>query len=473
MPHPGAPPPPPAARRRRHLRAGYSTGIVVMLTLALLSSILVMLRPGRPPEGLQVWSFARAHTDAYAPLVAEWNARNPDHPVEVRLFSGPALERRLLSGFRAGLPVADLVEVNGAPFGQTVSGPLSEVGFLDITDRLRDEGLFDQINAPSFSAWATRGRYFGIPHDVHPVLLAYRADIVEAAGIDLTRVETWDEYFAAMAPLMAERGPDGRPRRYTINFWHTNFMLEALLLQGGGGAFDREGRLALDAPANARILARLALWCTGPDRVAADAPEFSPSGTRLKLEGFVLSSLMPDWLTAIWVRDMPDMAGKWKLMPLPAWERGGLRTSVFGGTMIGIPRASPNIDRAWEFAKHLYTSPELWDRFFPASGVIPPVKALWDRPVFSAPHPFFSGQPVGRLYIEQAAHVPLRSSSPFLTVAQTRLGNTLTALVTFADDRRAYTVEALEPEARRLLALEQADVAERMRRNVFLREETP
>ncbi len=81
------------------------------------------------------------------------------------------------------------------------AGPIEAVGFVDLTDRLAKDGLLERINTPSFSPWSSRGRVFGLPHDVHPVMLGYRADIVEAAGIDVSKIETWDDFERIMRPL--------------------------------------------------------------------------------------------------------------------------------------------------------------------------------------------------------------------------------------------------------------------------------
>ncbi len=100
----------------------------------------------------------------------------------------------------------------------------------------------------------------------------------------------------------------------------------------------------MDAERNAFVLATIVSWCVGPDRVAADAPDFSASGNKLKVDGYVVANLMPDWMCNIYRREMPQLAGKIKLMPLPAWEKGGRRTSVWGGTMLGMPRDAANPD---------------------------------------------------------------------------------------------------------------------------------
>lgn len=441
----------------------------VLLSLALVSSLVVAARARRSIEGGVFWTFSRSHAPGYAPVIETWNQAYPDKNYHLLLLDYGALENRMLSGFLSGTPVADLMEVERNIAARAFTGPLSEVGFVDLTDRLAAEGLLEKINPPSFSPWTSRGRIFGLPHDVHPVLLAYRADIVEAAGVDLSRVETWAEFFAAMRPLMADADGDARPDRYILNFWPTNgIALEMLILQAGGGFFDAAERPAIDTELNARVLATLATWSAGPARVAVDAPEFSAAGNALKLQGVVLAALAPDWLGGVWKADLPGLAGKWKLMPLPAWERGGRRTSVQGGSMLGIPKSTPDFEAAWALAKRLYLDPERNAAFYRQANIIPPSRDSWTQPVFDEPDAYFSGQPAGRLFIRQAPDVPTRSSSPYNTLALARVTDVLLALTDRVAAEGIADPATLVPEARRRLADAQAQVALQISRNVFL-----
>jgi len=220
----------------------------------------------------------------------------------------------------------------------------------------------------------------------------------------------------------------------------------------------------------ARVLAQIAAWRTGPDRVVADAPYFSASGNRLLLEGYLIASFVPDWMCNIWRHEIPQLAGKVKLMPLPAWERGGRRTSVWGGTMLGISRAAPNSDELWPMAKHLYLSPELARELYAKGDIVTPVRTLWSDPIFDQPDPFFSNQPKGRMYIELAQHVPIRTSSPYGYLAMVRVQTALVALVRYAQRNECHTLDQLLPLAGRLLREAQEEIAAQVRRNVFLRE---
>jgi arabinosaccharide transport system substrate-binding protein len=452
-----------------------SPGGWIICALAVISAIVLVLWPIPQRAGLVFWIFAKTHQRLYDPMTAAWNtAQQPADRVHIVLLSAGALQRRLLSGFLSDTPLPDLVEAYVQIVAQAFKGPLEDVGFVDLTDIVQAEGIDEQINAPSFAPWTSRGRIFGLPHDVHPVLLAYRADLVEAAGIDVAAIETWDDFVRLLRPLMRDVDGDGYPDHYLLNIWETNpELIESLMLEAGGALFDAQERLVMHSEINARVLATVVSWTTGPNRIAVNAPEFDAAGNKMRLDGTVLFSLMPDWLTSAWRQDLPQLAGKVKLMSLPAWEPGGRHTTVMGGTMLGIPKRVKDFDSAWRYAKNLYLSPDLARGLFRTTGIISPVKRHWTDPVYDEPSPYFCGQRYGRLYIAAAPDVPPRTSSPYNALAQIKMADSALALKAYALEYGKYTVAELLPEARRLMAQAETQVRALMQRNVFLAQGHP
>lgn len=447
---------------------GLSSGVWVIAALLVISITLIMLRTQPDRGDLQFWVFSPEHRAMYIPMIQDYEQSN-DVKLDVPLMSIAAIQSRMMSGFFGGLPTADMIEVERAAVGQAFMGPPDSIGFRDLTDRLRQEGLLEQFNPPSLSPWSVNGRVFGLPHDVHPVMLAYRADITEAAGIDLTKAETWDEYFELLRPLMADNDNNAQPDHTPLSFWYTNQdLIETLMLQGDGQLFTPDGVPTINTQRNAQLLAELASWCVGPNPVAVDINEWSAAGHQAKLDAVAIGYIAPDWMCSIWKMHVPGLAGKVKLMPLPAFEHGGRRTSVRGGTMLGIPKTTQHFERAWEYAKLLYTSPQIARDLYREVDIISPVKSLWDDPVYDQPDPFFMNQRKGRMYIELAPEIPLRPSSPYNKQAAIDVRDAAIGLVDWAKSESVYTTQELLPKARELLSRAQNKTVTRMKRNAFM-----
>jgi arabinosaccharide transport system substrate-binding protein len=446
----------------------FCPGVWFVVILATVSSVLVVVIPVAPRPGMIFWLFDRNHAKIAGVIAEEWNEQHPATPVQVTLVTGGALSSRMLTGFYADTPVADLIEVERSLIGQVFAGPIEDVGFVDLTDRLKADGLDQMINTPSFSPWTNRGRIFGLPHDVHPVMLLYRSDLVEAAGIDVAQIETWDDYFRLLRPLMKDLDGDGRIDRYLLNAAPTSLQFhEVFMLQAGGGYFDSDGQPILNSSLNVKILSRLATWYAGPGRVTSEVP---PTGVAAQLvaEGYVIGFLAPDWYAGSIRSSLPTMAGRFKLMPLPAWEAGGRRTSVYGGTMLGITKASAHPDEAWEFAKQLYLSPQTAKRLYDVSRIVTPIKSNWGESFFDEPDPYYCNQAIGRMYINLAPDVPLRPSSPFYGNAQQVLNVAIIDLARYTDENAIDDPMALTEESQRLLDQAQAQLLQQMNRNVFI-----
>lgn len=439
--------------------------------MLVLSAVLIAARQSDARDGLRFWTFSALHEGMYQGILA---GEGREHaPLDMSVLSIPALERRLLSGFLAGTSVADLVEVERQIVGRSFLGPPETIGFVDLRERLEREGLLDEIHPAALSPWSYQGGVYGLPHDVHPVMLMYRADIVEAAGIDVSRVETWDDFERVFAPLMGDGDGDGAPDRYLLGLSLLDTdKVELLMLQGGDGYFDADGLPTIATQRNARVAARLVRWCAGPTPIAADIPDFSASGNQQKLSGYGVAFFAPDWMCSIVRVEMPALSGKVKVMPLPAWEAGGRRTSAWGGTMLGVTRAGDSIDEAWQTAKDLYLSRELVERLYEELDIVTPLRRYWDAPMYDRPDPFFSGQAKGRLYVDLIEQVPERTSSPYHRLAQSEVQTALLRLSDRLGRDPQAAQSALEAAALELLGEAESRVKRQMARNAFI-EVTP
>jgi arabinosaccharide transport system substrate-binding protein len=375
-------------------------------------------RKSRPD--LVVAVFSPSHLEAYQKaLPAFEKAHGVD--VELELTDWHALESRLQNAVLSGTEVPDLVELIEGSLGFFTRGPAEDAGFVDLTDLIREDGLDRDFVSSRFSLWSARGRVYALPHDVHPVMLAYRRDLVEQLGIDVAKLDTWDAFVAMGKKLSAERDENGQPRRYALDLPITGGTgLNTLLLQRGVSLFDVQGNVTFDEPRTAATISWYLQQTRGPGRIAFDCGWGQPL-MKAMTDGLALFYLAPDWRTRTIQLEVPNLNGKMAVMPLPAWERGGRRTSVWGGSALAISKDTKNLGLAWKLAKHLYTDkPSLGERFL-ATNILPPVQSAWAAKEFATPVPFFSGQALGREYAALAPHTPAVHSSPVHRLALSKI----------------------------------------------------
>ena len=403
---------------------GFPFGLApfIILVLAIVSGGWLLLHPVRPKKAmLRLWTFADIHARAYQKAVPSFEAKHPGVKVDVQLVAGVAVTSRLRAAFWADLDVPDLVEVEISSAGTFFRGRLDDLGFIDWTPWLKETGLYDRIVHSRFAPYTCKGKIFGLPHDVHPVMLAYNRERFEELGIDAAKLETWDAF------VREGRRVTVPGTRYMIQLSDSNASnLDPFLFQRGGGYFDADGTLTMD---NAVALATLKWYIplvAGPGRIGNDIGGRDVF-TRAVESGIILSFICPDWRSKGTETHVGSMSGRMALMPLPAFEKGGRRTSTWGGTMLGITKKCRNKKLAFELARHLYLNVEDLAGRFKELNILPPLKDAWRLPEFDEPRPYWSNQPIGRLYADLADQVPPQYTSPFIGLAKAKMGEVVSA----------------------------------------------
>lgn len=385
--------------------------ILVMAVLAGTGHWATGLLRRRERADLTFLLFAKNHLDAYEPVVDAFE-RKHGVKISMQLVSAQALNSRLQAAMLTNTEVPDLVEIGGDSMTFFARGPLEDIGFVDITDRLHEEGLYNRIVESRFALWTTRGRIFCLPHDVHPVALAYRSDLVEKLGINVNELTTWDRFLEVGREVTEDLDGDGHPDRFMIDLPYAGYTALQLLLQRGGGIFDKDGRVIADSDLTVDTMIWHIKATRGDKRISFDAG-WGSGLSRVMSDGLALFYICPDWRSKSFEMDVPHLAGKMKLMPLPAWEPGGRRTTTWGGTGLAITKACKKKELAWDLAKDLYFDKEELGERFANNYIIPPLKDAWELPEFDEPNPYYSGQAIGRLYAELAPQAPPDYITPY------------------------------------------------------------
>lgn len=364
---------------------------LLCLILAAVGGGLVLLTPTEPAVGPTVWAFAPTHAEAYRDLDV----------ADVRLMQMRAIDLRLMTADGAPDLLPDVLEIEV----NSVEKHLWAGRLHPLNDLLRRDGRLDDFPPATLDPWSHDGIVYGLPQDVHPVTLTYRRDLFEQAGIDLKVPRTWAELADA---LRRYRAVTGKPALELPTAAASHLRL--MLLQRGLDVTSDDPRVAETVDFYAALL---------NDGLATDSSA-GPVGWVQDLErGDLAAALTPDWRAAYLQTDA--LHGKLRMRPLPVFEHGDHRTSVWGGTMLGIPAGHPDPEAAWELLKNLLLTDAALAARFRHTRIVPANQSGRDHPALDEPNPTFGGQRIGQLYAELANEVPPRDRGPDIAPASARL----------------------------------------------------
>jgi arabinosaccharide transport system substrate-binding protein len=184
------------------------------------------------------------------------------------------------------------------------------------------------------------------------------------------------------------------------------------------------------------------------------------------IDGLCLFYFCPDWRANRIELEIPSLSGKLALMPLPAWEPGGLRTSTWGGAGLAFTKHCRNFDLAWKLAMYLYYDRAQLGPRFNVTHILPPLKSAWNLPELSEPSPFYSNMSLGKAYSAMAPFVPEEHDFAYNTIANAKLSEAFTNTSLYY---QAHGDVGLREYARAQLKRCADHVRLVMARNVFLK----
>jgi ABC-type glycerol-3-phosphate transport system substrate-binding protein len=102
----------------------------------------------------------------------------------------------------------------------------------------------------------------------------------------------------------------------------------------------------------------------------------------------------------------PDLAGQWGIAFMPAWEEGGVRASMGGGSAYFIPQDSSNPEAAWAFIEYFALIADNQVAQYAYSDYFPTLLSTYDDPLFNEPDPYYGDQTNRPIFAEVAQNVP-------------------------------------------------------------------
>ncbi|MGF0115341.1 ABC transporter substrate-binding protein [Promicromonospora sp. Marseille-Q5078] len=193
---------------------------------------------------------------------------------------------------------------------------------------------------------------YGMPYDAPPLVMWYRQDVLDAAGVDVPT--TWDEFEAA-ARAVRKADPDA----YLTSFFTNEPPLAPLAWQAGASWFGVDGdhwKVSIDDEASTKVAD---YWQKLVDEdLVKEQVGFSDEWNADLNEGVVNGWVGGSWsASGLMTRtEAAGQKGKWVAAVPPSWD-GKPSGALSGGTSFAVTKNSENPAAAAAFLEFLTTDP--------------------------------------------------------------------------------------------------------------------
>ena len=340
---------------------------------------------------LTFWTFVDAHADFFLQQAERFNAANPEVKVTIEptTIDYQDMHDKLLIALQSGTGAPDLVDIEIAKFGTFMRGDIQLHDLTPLVERSGQDLVIERM-AP----YQGQGKQYGVDYHLGALVMYYNKELLDQAGVDVDSIVTWDDYIEAGKKVKEETGA-WMATVETTDKW----SVSPLMQENGGGVYDRDGNLILDSEANAEALQLLGDMFH-VHQILAVAPggyHHSPEYYAMMNSGDQVASVwMPQWFMIRFKEFMPDLKGKMVVRPLPAFEEGGMVSTMGGGTGTAITKQidPAKLDVAMDYLEFAKLTREAQVQIWTDLGFDPFRLDVYDDPELNNNDEYFSDEPV-------------------------------------------------------------------------------
>lgn len=328
--------------------------------------------------------------DALTAVAPGFEAKNPG--IKIKVIKASETETKLTAAFAAGAGAPDI-----AAFKQSNLGGFFtkfQKSFVPLDSYIaQDKALKGQFPKWLWDVTSEKGQTLAFPWDIGPAGMYYRTDIFKAAGVDVNKIKTYDDYIAAGKKIKEATG--GKTLLMSTNFGGLDWRSEIFVRQQGGQFFNSNGEIVLNNKEVKNVLSLNKKLMTAG--VAIDDRGDWGQGITLFSTDKIATVMLPIWYAGTIMNSAKDQAGKWAITKLPAFTAGGSRASNQGGSALAITKQSKNPDIAYKFIKYAMASNESASTML-KFGLFPAWTPFYASKEFNAAWPYFGGQPIYKIF---------------------------------------------------------------------------
>lgn len=298
---------------------------------------------GEDAVEMDYWTFVDLHGKHFEKMLNLWNEENPDKQIKLNVTVMPYddMHNKLLMAVQTGEGAPDISDIELGRFPNFLEG--DEVPLVDLTDVVAP--YRDKIVESRLGIYSKDGKVYGFPTHVGATMAFYNTELLEEAGIDYTKIVTWDDfkeagikYYEATGKIMGTAD--------TSALWQASMICAQL----GTDLTDDEGNPQVNTPELIKGFEMLKDLQDNNviDTIAGGQPDTEEAKGEYN-QGNRAVALMPQWYMSRFVHEMKDLEGKIAIAPLPVFEVGQPRSVGLGGTGTVVTKTAKDIELAKEF----------------------------------------------------------------------------------------------------------------------------
>lgn len=341
-----------------------------------------------------------------------FNERYPKIKVNVQEFGlAQNVYERYGVILSSGNGIPDIIQIE-SDYIQTYAESYPQY-FFDMKDYIDIEGVVDPSKIAS--SYDSTGKLVSIPWDSGPVVMFYRIDMFEEAGIDPNSIITFDDYIKAGKKLQ-EKFPNvymtGLP------FTQDENLFRALLIANKSYYLNDKGEITVSS---AKAVETLTMIKTLIDEgIAKNVVNWDGSIVANK-NGEVASYIIGGWWGGTIKDQMPEMKGKWGIMPIPSLNNDAARASSSGGAGLSITATDPiKQAAALEFIKESLMDVDNQIMMYEQFSLFPSYLPAYDDPRFLKSDEYF-GDNFNKILADVTKQIPnvIYNSDDFAEIRNT------------------------------------------------------
>lgn len=388
----------------------FRISVLALFTLLLFVALPAGMAQDARDVTLTMWTHDGLYVEFFSARAEEWQENYPDINFTFDFQVVPRVMDVVLTNLAAGEEIPDLLGIEQGSFPRFMQGGIIESKFLNLREGLGED--YDRIVKGRWTPYTYQGGIYGVDSSLSSVVYYYQPAILEAHGLDVPT--TWGEFMAAGATLAEE------DIAMAALLDHGGLFM-MYLLQRGGEIFDENSEFVLGEEANRQAaLDVFELFREGLDSgvftTFLSGEFWGPSPITAFREGRLVGAIMPDWYSDYILKPQAeDMAGLWRITPMPTWDDGmSHKTTVWGGTGFAVSRDNENAELAWELLQYAYVTEESQIKRFEEIAYYPTMpSAFSNERVIGLEDPYYNNQKPGEVYAQIVDDVPIWYQSVF------------------------------------------------------------